>query len=156
MKNSCLTMYLVSALVLIAGTAKAVACIPGNIRTPETSANVVEGRVLASYGQIYGVPVPLTIAYLSSMFGDVGEGVAVVFVDRMIKGTSPRIVNVSQGLYGIGLRCRGEMPSMYDKVLLFGDSNLMSGNFRSFFGPSGFHAGSLADYNEMMSRRSNF
>lgn len=94
----------------------AVACIPAEHYTTQNSIDIAEGFVIAKYGRIDGVPVPLAAAKIATLFG-AGDGVAVVFVDRVVKGTSPRIIFVSQGWVGLVLiveeKCRdtAESPS---------------------------------------------
>ena len=145
-----------AVLLLVTSSSHGFACTPSFIRTPETSANVVEGKVVARYGRLYGVPVPLVAAYIGSIFGDVGEAVAVVFIDKTIKGHSARIITVSDRLFGGSGMCRGDVPDLDQRVLLFGGERLLSGIFKSFFGPSGFYQGTFEEYGKRMSQRSSF
>jgi hypothetical protein len=115
------------------------ACLPSGFRTPENSIDIAEGTVVATFGTVGGVPVPLTVAKLATLFR-AGEGVAVVLIDRVVKGEAPWIIVASDGLANGGAACEGDTPPNYSRVTLLSGSKRLTSEFRSFFPPFGFHA----------------
>jgi len=132
------------------------ACLPSVFWGPHNSTDVAEGVVVARHGRIQDIPVPLSVARLMSAFVDIGEGVAVVSIDRIVKGTSPKVIVVSQGLYGVGFLCRDSMPQVGDRVLLSSGPRNLTTSFGSFFEPFGFSRGSYEDNLERQRQRSQF
>ncbi|MCV9963881.1 hypothetical protein OIU34_18555 [Pararhizobium sp. BT-229] len=115
------------------------ACLPAGFRTPENSIDIAEGTVVATFGTVGGVPVPLTVTKLATLF-HAGEGVAVILIDGVVKGEAPWVIVASDGLANGGAACEGDMPTNYSRVTLLSGSKRLTSAFRSFFPPFGFHA----------------
>jgi len=64
-------MAMATLVFALLSVGPASACLPAGFRTPENSIDIAEGTVVATFGMIGGMPVPLMAAKLATLFHQV-------------------------------------------------------------------------------------